>query len=132
MCWLRTYEQHLDQYDWFMKVRILLLLLLLLHRNENSTLFEKTVRDVLIETVAAVTAFVPLGKRCTWVTNSRRFKTKASFLCNPVTRPGSVWPSGLLTYSFPIQADDDSFVMVENLRLFLAKYDPEVPHFFGA
>ena len=48
MCWLRMYEQYLDQYDWFMK------------------------------------------------------------------------------------ADDDSFVMVENLRRFLAKYDPNVPHFFGA
>ena len=34
-------------------------------------------------------------------------------------------------YDWFMKADDDSFVMVDNLRLFLSNYDPEVPHFFG-
>ncbi len=31
-----------------------------------------------------------------------------------------------------MKADDDTFVMVDNLRRFLSNYDPNVPHFFGA
>ncbi len=30
-----------------------------------------------------------------------------------------------------VKADDDSFVIVENLRYFLSKYNPNKPHFFG-
>ena len=30
-----------------------------------------------------------------------------------------------------MKADDDTFIMVENLRRLLKKYDPNKPHFFG-
>eukprot|EP01147_Barroeca_monosierra_P002973 gene2973-8184_t len=38
--------------------------------------------------------------------------------------------SGHNLYIHP-PADDDSYVMVDNLRALLSKYDPEKPHFFG-
>eukprot|EP00043_Microstomoeca_roanoka_P019016 m.208477 g.208477 ORF g.208477 m.208477 type:complete len:499 (+) comp16926_c1_seq1:282-1778(+) len=34
-------------------------------------------------------------------------------------------------YDWFMKADDDTYVMVDNLRKFLSKFDPNKPHFFG-
>ena len=37
----------------------------------------------------------------------------------------------LLLLLFALKVDDDAYVMVDNLRSFLADYDPDKPHYFG-
>merc|ERR1712004_276707 len=37
----------------------------------------------------------------------------------------------LRRYDWFLKADDNTYIVVENLRKFLAKYDPDMPHFFG-